>query len=72
MYLCTYILIDEKKISFFDVNFYLVVLVSNVFHKGLFVKIMIIDRLMYATSPVVPLYMQIQNGNTGEHLYITQ
>ena len=64
-----YLLIDEKNI-FFDVNFYLVAL-SNVFHKGLFVKIMIIDRLMYATSPVVPLYMQIQNGNTREHLYIT-
>ena len=70
MYLFTYILIDEKNL-FFDVNFYLVVLVSNVFHKGLFVKIMIIDRLMYATSPVVPLYMQIQNGNTREHLFIT-
>ena len=70
MYLFTYIHIDEKNL-FFDVNFYLVVLVSNVFHKGLFVKIMIIDRLMYATSPVVPLYMQIQNGNTGEHLHIT-
>ena len=64
-----YLLIDEKNI-FFDVNFYLVAL-SNGFHKGLFVKIMIIDRLMYATSPVVPLYMQIQNGNTREHLYIT-
>ena len=70
MYLFTYIHIDEKNL-FFDVNFYLVVLVSNVFHKGLFVKIMIIDRLMYATSPVVPLYMQIQNGNTREHLFIT-
>ena len=53
-----------KKNLFFNVDFYLVASVSNVFHKGLFVKIMIIDRLMYATSHVVPLYMQIPNGNT--------